>query len=124
MYRVNPFTYVVEGFMGNALGNSEVQCAANEVLTFSAPDNSTCADYMASYLENAGGYLITRASEQSCQYCPIQSTNSFLASLNVDFANRWRDFGFVLAYCVFNILAAIGFYWLARVPKGKKVKTV
>ncbi|KAF3023105.1 hypothetical protein E8E14_013473 [Neopestalotiopsis sp. 37M] len=124
MYRVNPFTYVVEGFMGNALGNSEVQCAANEVLTFSAPDNSTCADYMASYLENAGGYLITGLSEQSCQYCPIQSTNSFLASLNVDFANRWRDFGFVLAYCVFNILAAIGFYWLARVPKGKKVKTV
>ncbi|ETS76917.1 hypothetical protein PFICI_10791 [Pestalotiopsis fici W106-1] len=124
MYRVNPFTYVVEGFMGNALGNSEVQCAANEVLTFHAPNSTTCAEYLANYLDNAGGYLISGTSEQSCQYCPIQSTNSFLASLNVDFANRWRDFGFVLAYCVFNIVAAIGFYWLARVPKGKKVKTV
>jgi hypothetical protein len=31
------------------------------------------------------------------------------------FDNRWRDFGFMWAFCVFNVAAAAGLYWLMRV---------
>jgi flagellar biosynthesis/type III secretory pathway M-ring protein FliF/YscJ len=32
---------------------------------------------------------------------------------------RWRNFGLLWVYVVFNIFAAVFFYWLARVPKNK-----
>ena len=37
-------------------------------------------------------------------------------------SNMWRNFGILWAYIIFNIFAALGVYWLARVPKGKKVE--
>ncbi|KAF4917720.1 ZEB2-regulated ABC transporter 1 [Colletotrichum viniferum] len=76
-YRVNPFTYVVEGFLGTSLANAPVHCAANE----------------------------------------------FVKGINVDFANRWRNFGLMWAYCIFNMAAAALLYWLLRMPKkSTKVK--
>lgn len=119
MYRINPFTYVVEGFLGSALANAPVHCASNELLIFERPDNATCKEYMQPYIDAAGGFL-TSSNGGECSFCPMDDTNVFLEGINVDFANRWRDFGFLWAYCIFNIAVAIGLYWLVRVPKPKK----
>lgn len=119
MYRVNPFTYVVEGFLGSALANSPVHCASNEFLHFQKPDNASCEEYMQPYIDATGGYL-TPSGGGECSFCPMDETNAFLSGININFANRWRDFGFLWAYCVFNIAAAIGMYWLVRVPKVRK----
>ncbi|WQF84837.1 Putative AAA+ ATPase domain, CDR ABC transporter, ABC-2 type transporter, transmembrane [Colletotrichum destructivum] len=117
MYRVNPFTYIMEGFLTVGLANAPVTCSPTELLTFSAPSGSSCGDYMAEYIRNVGGYLIDgNASE--CQFCGMADTNAFLSSMNMSFENRWRDFGFVWAFCVFNIAAAAFLYWVARVPKN------
>lgn len=122
MYRVNPFTYVVEGFLGTTLANAPVTCASNELITFASPNDTTCSDYLSSYMSQAGGYLANDSgSSNDCEYCPIASTNDFLASINSDFDNRWRDFGFMWVYTAFNVAAALFFYWLARVPKGRNV---
>ncbi|BCR83618.1 putative ABC multidrug transporter [Aspergillus chevalieri] len=118
MYRVNPFTYVVEGFLGTSLANAPVQCSADEFITFNAPDSTTCGSYLSDYLSQAGGYLEDPSSTE-CRYCSITDTNGFLSSINVSFGNRWRDFGFMWAYCVFNIAVAVLLYWLMRVPKRK-----
>lgn len=40
--------------------------------------------------------------------------------MSSEYQDRWRNFGIVLIYMVFNIAAAIGFYWLARVPKTQR----
>lgn len=124
MYRVNPFTYIVDGFLGTALANAPVECASGEILTFAPPNGSTCAGYMADFMDNAGGYLAGSSgdSTEECQFCPMKDTNAFLATINVDFANRWRNFGLLWAYIIFNIAAAAFFYWLARVPKNRKIK--
>lgn len=124
MYRVNPFTYVVEGFLGTTLANAPVECAANEIATFAPPNGSTCSDYMADYISGAGGFLVGGSGDSTdeCRFCPTSDTNAFLASINVDFANRWRNFGLLWVYIIFNIAAATFFYWLARVPKKSKVK--
>lgn len=124
MYRVNPFTYVVEGFLGTSLANAAVHCASNEFVSFAAPSGQTCGQYMADYISAAGGYLSNPDASNSteCQYCAMSDTNTFLKGINVDFDHRWRNFGLMWAYCIFNIVVALVVYWLVRMPKNKKVK--
>ena len=124
MYRVNPFTYVVDGFLSTALANAPVSCASNELLTFNSPANTTCGSYLIEYIELAGGYVLDPEVAGVCSYCPMASTNDFLSSLGISFGHRWRSFGILWVYVVFNIGAAVFIYWLARVPKGKKEKKV
>ncbi|KAK2040972.1 ABC-2 type transporter [Colletotrichum somersetense] len=124
MYRVNPFTYVAEGFLGTSLANAAVECAANEYVTFAAPNNQTCGQYLADYISVAGGYVAdpNAGNGALCQYCAIATTNDFLRGINVYFGNRWRDFGFMWVYTIFNIAMIVLIYWLARVPKKSRVK--
>jgi ABC-type multidrug transport system permease subunit len=121
MYRASPFTYVVEGLMGTSMANAAAGCEANELISFNAPNGTTCGEYMKSYLSDVGGYIVDSAATE-CQYCTLSDTNTFLASKSMSFENRWRDFGLLWIYCVFNIAAAFGIYYLVRVPKNKKAK--
>ncbi|KAI6259789.1 hypothetical protein MCOR27_000739 [Pyricularia oryzae] len=118
MYRVNPFTYVVESFLGTGLADTNVICASNEFVNFN-PTNGTCGEYMAPYISAAGGYLQNPSATSDCSYCAMDKTNTFLASLNINPANTWRNFGLMWAYIVFNLGAAVALYWLVRVPKRK-----
>lgn len=123
MYRVNPFTYIVEGFLGTTLANAPVTCADSEILTFSSPEGSTCAEYMTAYINRVGGQLVNFSQDgYECSFCPITDTNAFLASISVDWENRWRDFGLLWVYIGFNIVATAVFYWSARVPKNSRIK--
>ncbi|KAG7120746.1 Opaque-specific ABC transporter CDR3 like protein [Verticillium longisporum] len=121
MYRVNPFTYVIESLMATGLGDAPMHCAPNEFITFTAPDGSTCAQYASEYLAQNGGYL-ENPDSSNCSYCSMSNTNEYLASVSVSFGNRWRDFGIMWAFCMFNISMAFLLYWLARVPKKQKAK--
>lgn len=94
-------------------------CAANEFLHFTAPSGSSCGEYLEPYISAAGGYLVSDNATQ-CQFCAIDNTNTFLSLVSISFSNRWRDFGILFAYMIFNVFAAVVIYWLARVPKGKK----
>lgn len=121
MYRVNPFTYIIEGLLGTGLGSAPMTCADTEYIRFIAPENSTCGEYLSSYISQAGGNL-ENPSATECQYCPVTDTNQFLTSINVSFGHRWRNFGILLVFSAFNIGVALGVYWLARVPTPKKNK--
>lgn len=123
MYRVNPFTYIVEGFLGTTIANAPVTCADNEILHFTAPEGKSCSEYMAEYVDMAGGQLLNSAGNAStCSFCPMTDTNAFLSSINVSWDNRWRNFGLLWAYIIFNVSAATFIFWLVRVPKNKKDK--
>ncbi|KAI8649075.1 putative ABC1 transport protein [Fusarium keratoplasticum] len=121
MYRVNPFTYIIESFMGTSLGNAPMYCAPNEFIRFTAPNGSTCTEYASDYINQVGGYL-ANPNATNCEYCTMSETNQFLASVSISYGHRWRDFGLMWIFCIFNLGAAFLFYWLARVPKNKKVK--
>ncbi|KAF4780777.1 ABC-2 type transporter [Colletotrichum scovillei] len=125
MYRVSPFTYIVSGMLSTAVANTEVVCAANEFLHFDPPSGQSCGAFLENYITAAGGYLREPNATTDCQFCTIQDTNVFLASVKSDYNDRWRNFGIAWVYIIFNIFAALGLYWLARVPKkgglfGKK----
>lgn len=55
-----------------------------------------------------------------CEYCPVDSTDQFLNYVDARYEHRWMDLGVLWIYVVFNIVAALGFYWLVRVPKRMK----
>ncbi|KAE8154043.1 ABC-2 type transporter-domain-containing protein [Aspergillus avenaceus] len=120
MYRVNPFTYLVSGLLSASLGDAPMHCAGNEFLSFDAPANMTCGQYMQDYMSNYGGYLLDSGARDSCQYCAMGETNQFLSNVNINFSERWRNFGLMWVYVAFNTVAAVFLYWLCRVPKGKK----
>lgn len=120
LYRMSPLSYFVSAVLSTGLANVEVHCASNEYTPISLPEGKSCGAYMADYISRAGGYVEDASSTTLCNYCKIKDTNVFLAHINADYSTRWRNFGILWAYIAFNIIAAMGLYWLARVPKGKR----
>ena len=122
MYRVSPFTYLVEGMLSTGVANTAVSCAANEFVTFQPPPGQTCRAYMRPYIGQAGGYLDNPGATADCRYCTYASTNVFLTGVSASYSNAWRDFGILWAYILFNAGMAVFLYWLARVPKKAKAR--
>ncbi|KAL2817106.1 ABC-2 type transporter-domain-containing protein [Aspergillus granulosus] len=122
MYRVSPFTYLVSAMLSTGLSGTTVTCEAIEYLSFNPPSNETCQSYMADYIASAGGYLKDPSATSNCEFCTISSTDTYLASVSSYYSDAWRNFGLMWVYILFNIVAAVSIYWLARVPKGKLSK--
>ncbi|GAB7352050.1 hypothetical protein MBLNU459_g2559t1 [Dothideomycetes sp. NU459] len=121
VYRLSPFTYLVDGMLSVAVANTKLVCADNEYLRFNAPSGETCGSFMSAYISKAGGYLLD-SNTTNCQYCQIEDTNVFLTAVSSSYSHRWRNFGIIWAFIIFNAVAAVFFYWLVRVPKNKKSK--
>jgi len=120
MYRATPVTYFVSALISTGIGGVNIICSSNELLTLSPPPGQTCGSYLAEYVSFAGGALLNPDATGNCNFCPIASTNALLATLDIYFADRWRNFGISLCYTAINVLGTIGLYWVFRVPKGPK----
>ncbi|KAJ7691101.1 ABC-2 type transporter-domain-containing protein, partial [Mycena olivaceomarginata] len=94
MYRVSPFTYFVEELLVSALANTNV---VSKLAATHEPER-----------------------HDRLQFLRFVATNDFLAINSTSHSNRWRDFGILWAYIIFNACGALFFYWLARVPQAQK----
>ena len=122
MYRISPFTYLINGMLSTGLANTDAVCASIEYVRFNPPAPKTCFEYMSSYMDANGGYLTNNNATANCEFCTVSKTNTYLAALSSSYSTRWRNFGIMWAYIVFNVVAAMGFYWWARVPRKQKVQ--
>ncbi|KAB5578676.1 ATP-binding cassette transporter ABC1 [Coniochaeta sp. 2T2.1] len=120
MYRVSPFTYWIAGICATMLHGRPVQCTPAETSQFNPPSGQTCGQYLSAYLETAPGFLQNPDATANCQYCPLRSSDQFLAASNIYYSERWRNFGLVWAYVFFNIAVAVLTYWAFRVAKWGK----
>ncbi|XAO22858.1 hypothetical protein I312_101633 [Cryptococcus bacillisporus CA1280] len=118
MYRVSPFTYLVEGMLSVAVANTNIVCADNELLSFNPPSGQTCGQYMSNFIAAAGGYLINENATTGCSFCSMSDTNAFLAQFSIYYSHKWRDFGLLWVFVIFNAVAAVAIYYVARVPKN------
>lgn len=123
MYRLSPLTYLVGGITSTGLHGTQLHCTPQEVSQFNPPPGNTCGEYLQSYLQQAPGRLLNPDATSSCQYCPLRTADQFLAGNKVFWSERWRNFGILFAFIVFNILATIGLYWLGRVRPLKQKGT-
>ncbi|CAG7977867.1 unnamed protein product [Penicillium nalgiovense] len=122
VYRANPFTYLATGFLSTSLARAPMHCSDNEYLTFLAPQNQSCAQYMRAYINDNGGALLNpdASNGENCRYCQYTETDQFLANLGAEYSQRWMAFGVLWAYATFNVFMAAFLYWLLRVPRKSK----
>ncbi|KAK4223039.1 ABC-2 type transporter-domain-containing protein [Podospora fimiseda] len=115
VYRASPFTYLVQALLSATLSGVEITCSDLEQVYVDLPlsdDNETCGNYLAPYIEMAGGYVLNPDRRQGqCLYCPLDTLGEGVG---------WRNVGILTAYILVNILAFFGFYWMFRVPKRVK----
>ena len=122
MYRISPFTYLVSGMLSTGLANNKIPCSPIEFVHFNSTANTTCGQYMSTYIDTFGGYLTDNNSMTTCEFCTANNTNVYLAQLSSQYSTRWRNFGIMWAFVIFNVFAALGLYWYARVPRKQKVQ--
>lgn len=48
-------------------------------------------------------------------YCPYTTGNDYLATLNIQASQKWRDFGIFLAFCISNWALVYFFVWSVRI---------
>ncbi|CAK7567984.1 MAG: hypothetical protein SEPTF4163_005962 [Sporothrix epigloea] len=117
MYRVSPFTYWISGVVSTAVHDRPIECSAAETSVFSPPMGYTCGQYLAPYLALAPGKLQNPEATGDCRYCQISVADQFLSQSDIYYSTRWRNFGLMWAYILFNIFVAILTYYVFRVCK-------
>jgi len=117
MYRVSPLTYIIDGIAGTGLHGKQVKCSSTELNIFNPPSGQTCGQYLQEYLAEAPGSLYNPSATTKCQYCPLTTSDQFLAGSAISWSKRWRNFGIVWAYICFNIISTMALYYAFRVKK-------
>ncbi|KAL5349619.1 Multidrug resistance protein [Pseudogymnoascus australis] len=118
MYHLSPFRYLVDGMLAVGIANVDVTCQAREILHLNPTAGKTCVEFMGVFVEAAGGYLVDELATTDCQYCSVGKSNDLLKVFSFEYSHRWRNFGILQGYVLFNAAMAIVIYWLARVPKN------
>ncbi|KAG1745080.1 ABC-2 type transporter-domain-containing protein [Suillus paluster] len=115
MYWASPFTYIIQGLLGQAIGGTAISCSSMELVSVNPPDSLTCSDYMTPFMEFAGGYLTNPEAAEGCQYCPYTTADQYMFSrFNIKFSDHWRDLGIVFGFVAFNIIATFWFTYFMR----------
>lgn len=120
MYRVSPFTYWIGGMAATQVHNRRIVCSTAELAIFNPPSGMTCYQYLEKYVTAAGGQLLNGDATSSCEYCPLTVADQFLATSGISYSERWRNFGIMWAYIIFNIFVAVSMYYLVRVKRWNK----
>ncbi|KAI1498627.1 ABC-2 type transporter-domain-containing protein [Biscogniauxia marginata] len=122
VWHASPLTYLIDGLASAGLADVDVFCSPVQLLTITPPNGTTCGDYLAPYVQQAGGSVLNPADYTGCQFCQISDTDSFLyGHLDIGSGSPWKNAGYFAVFVVFNILATFALYWLARVPRKREV---
>jgi ABC-type multidrug transport system ATPase subunit len=108
-YNVNPMRYAIATLTTNVLHGLEVVCAPGELYSFTPPANTDCGTYAGAFAQTNGGYLVDPSNTSQCQYCPVRSGDDFFAPFGMQFSERGRNIGILVAFTAFNTLATIFF---------------
>lgn len=104
----------------NVIHGLPIICTDIEINTFAAPAGTTCAEYMAPYFAaGAFGYLQTGADTSNCGYCRYSTGDQFTTGLGMNYSHRWRDFGLMWAYILFNAFLTVVLFYVFRIWKFK-----
>ncbi|KDR82402.1 hypothetical protein GALMADRAFT_56996 [Galerina marginata CBS 339.88] len=119
MYRLSPYTYLIEGLSGQAIGRHNVTCSSVEFVTIDPPNDLTCSQFLSNFISSTGGYLQNPEALSNCQLCGMKSTDQFLAlSFHIFYDNRWRDLGVFVAFVIFNVITIYFLTYLFRIYTG------
>ena len=129
MFRLSPFTWIIEGMMGNVIHDQPVQCEPKEFNVLYPPSGMSCDDYLGDFSwtfdkappESRTGYY-EQGPNGTCHYCVMRHGEDYLQSILLDSSHRYRDIGFIIAYIAFNYGLYIFLYYMFRVHKWRMPK--
>jgi len=117
-YWLNPFHYFLEGIITSVFYHLKIVCAQEDYLFFNPPANQTCGQYSAAFLDVATGYINNPDATALCEYCTFATGPEFYEQNGWSYDNRWRNFGILAAFFLFNVIVSSMLIWLFR--KGKR----
>ncbi|OAP58970.1 hypothetical protein AYL99_06267 [Fonsecaea erecta] len=115
MYHASPYTYLMSGYISNAIHGTRVVCTAQEINVFQPPLGQTCMEYAGAFVQQQFGYLLNPDAMSNCQYCRYSSGDQYLVTRNMDYGDRWRNFGLMCVYISFNAGIAFPLFYLAKI---------
>ncbi|KAK8059169.1 ABC transporter [Apiospora saccharicola] len=128
MYRVSPCNYLISGIMSASLTGSPVVCDPAEILHMQVPTNqTTCGDFLDPFVASHGGTVLNPnqtglTGGDLCAYCPVATTDDYLAGFQIAYADAWPNFALLWSYIVANVVLTFVVYRLFRVPKANALK--
>lgn len=114
MYKVSPYTYIIQNLIASFLHGRTVTCSAKELAHLDPPSGQTCGDYLAEYLKTSNGYLTNPEATANCGFCQYSSADLYLLTIGIKYSYVWRNVGFYCVYVVFNLAAGLALYKLFR----------
>ncbi|AGO10578.1 AaceriABR125Cp [[Ashbya] aceris (nom. inval.)] len=117
MYRLSPYTYFTQNFLGIMLHDRPVRCSSKEFSFLDPPSGSTCGEYMQPFVDAVSGYVDNPDATSHCAYCIYRVGDEYLASIGAKYSYLWRNFGILWGYVAFNLIAMLSLYWLFHVKK-------
>jgi ABC-type multidrug transport system permease subunit len=115
MYYLSPFTWLVSGLLSTALHDVAITCAPKEINIFMPPQGQTCEDYAGAFVKRMHGKILNPMATSNCEYCRFSTGDHYLSTLNMRWEDRWRNFGLLAVYILFNATMAFVYYYLAKV---------
>ena len=123
---------MIGGLVANSISGTTVTCAQSELNIFNPPVGQTCESFAGTFVKFSGTLLNPDATS-ACEYCRYSVGDQYLQTVNMSFDNRWRNFGFMCVYVVFNAAVCFAFFYLTKVANfntmrpatkfGKKANT-
>lgn len=121
VYYISPYTYLIGGLVANSLSGMTVTCAQSELNIFNPPTGQTCQSFAGAFVEVSGKLLNPNATS-ACEYCRYSIGDQYLQTLNMSFDDRWRNFGFMFVYIVFNTTLCFAFFYLTKIASFNTTK--
>ncbi|CCO36958.1 Brefeldin A resistance protein [Rhizoctonia solani AG-1 IB] len=107
LYQLDPFTRVVSGMVSTEMHGLKITCSPLEFAVFQPPQGQTCLQWAGDFVNASVGYLDNPDGTSDCRYCPYEYGDDFYGNLGISFDTRWRDFGIVIGFIVFNIMVTL-----------------
>ena len=103
LYYLDPFNYLMGSLLVFTDYDAPVQCAPHEFALFNAPNNQTCAEYLAPYLQGFGARtnLVNPEATEGCKVCQYRRGSDYLATINLgEYRDGWRDAAVVVIFAL------------------------
>lgn len=96
----------------------------------------SCGAYLEPFLQSPSnvGQLLNPNATSDCEYCRYSQGDAYLATLNMYWSQRWRNFGIFMSYVshllilirryvIFNFFAIFFLFYISRIAKLDKKKS-
>ncbi|KAJ3158179.1 hypothetical protein HDU86_003134 [Geranomyces michiganensis] len=105
IYHIVPMRYFAEGVIGNELGGVAVTCTESESTAIIPPSGLTCGQYFTPFFAAGGpGQIVSQTATDLCHYCFYRVGDNFMDNLTWSYGNRWRNFGILCGFWMFNLV--------------------